>query len=461
VSRSTYSEQFGLAVTMGGLSLLVIAIRADDDAVKSRLGLVSGLVLGGATLFRIDSVREAALVLPISAWLFVRHHAAGRPLMRGLSVGLLIGITVWLTLTPNYIAINGNSVILALALLLLCMVAALGVVVAATRGATVSAQLAKWVALTMAAGVAAGLMLLASRPLWWVSRGRNEGAALGQRREGLPIDPTRLYYENSIEWTAWWVGWPTMALALVAAVYLTHRAGLLALEPSRSMEAWAAPFVVLLGSAILVWARPGINPDHPWADRRLVLLVPFVVALAVWMLVHLAGRINGYAGRWLVLVTGLGLVAGPVAISTGDHATDRIGAGTYNAITTACDYFEPTDVVLTMDVTASFYWPQTIRGICRVPVLAIEPGLLRSQDGERRAEEIRVAVGDKLKGTPYSLVLMSTDESAIERGPTHGDGLHLFADVVTTMNDSTVTVRPDDPQPVRWQLWAVREPRDN
>lgn len=461
VARSTYSEQFGLAIIMGGLSLLVIAITAEDEAVRARLGFVAGLILGGATLFRIDSLREAALVFPISAWLMVRHHAAGRPLVRGLGTGLLIGISVWLILSRNYIGINIGSVRPAFGLLLLSGVFSLSVVLAASKGVPLPARLASRLPLIIAAGVAACLVLLLSRPLWWVSRGMNEGATLGQRRQGIPVDPTLQYYENSLEWTAWWVGWPTIAVALAAGVYLTYRAASAVVEPGGSLAAWVAPFAVLLGSAVLVWTRPGINPDHPWADRRLVLLTPFVIALAAWLVFEAAEAIVKTGPQRLAITTGLALVATPVAAATSHHATDQIGAGTYQAITAGCDYFEPTDLVLTVDRVSSFYWPQTIRGLCEVPVVQVDYGLFLTEEGTSRAEQIQQEVQDRLADTPYTVVLLATDSSALEsRSSRDPQMAHQLVDVRTTMNDSTVTVRPDDPQPAHWELWASRRSND-
>ena len=34
------------------------------------------------------------------------------------------------------------------------------------------------------------------------------------------------------------------------------------------VEAWVPALVVAAGSTLLPLLRPGITPDHPWADRR-------------------------------------------------------------------------------------------------------------------------------------------------------------------------------------------------
>lgn len=54
------------------------------------------------------------------------------------------------------------------------------------------------------------------------------------------------------------------------------------------IEAWVPALVVAAGSTPLTPARPGITPDHPRADRRLLIALPLVVVLVV------------VAGQWLV-----------------------------------------------------------------------------------------------------------------------------------------------------------------
>jgi hypothetical protein len=60
----------------------------------------------------------------------------------------------------------------------------------------------------------------------------------------------------------------------------------------RALPSWFGPFLVGLGSTVLILYRPGITPDHPWADRRLVpVVLPTVVLLACAALVWLAARL--------------------------------------------------------------------------------------------------------------------------------------------------------------------------
>lgn len=460
VSRSTYSEQFGLLAVVCSLTVIALALRQELDAKASRLGLIAGLLFGGATMFRIDSLREIALLLPVAAWLTVRREAVGRPLLRGVGVGLLVGIVYWLWLSRHYLAVNLESVRPALLVLVASAVVSLGSILAASRGRGVPPTVHRWLPLAIASMVAAFFVFLVSRPAWWVTRGRNEGARLGQEREGLPLDPTRLYAENSVEWSAWWVGWPTVIVAMCAAVYLTFRTVTVLLDSDSPPPLWIAPFVVGLGSAILVWFRPGINPDHPWADRRLVLLLPVVLALATWAVGAASRRLPTTIARRAGLVACATLIVVPPALATTPFATERVGSGTLASVEAGCDYFEPSDVVLAVDGLSAFYWPQTIRGMCGVPVLMPDISLITSPDSDESLNDIIDALSARLAGTDRELVLVSTDEGSLQRQP---DGAfpspRQIIRLATTMDDSTVTVRPSPSQPVLWELWASRDER--
>ena len=128
--------------------------------------------------------------------------------------------------------------------------------------------------------------VLASRPWWQVVRqsaadpGARVVAGL-QARQGLTVDGGRTYAEQTVAWMSWWVGPAALALALVATAVLAHRAAsawvdgreLPGVEPARPSSRSARPCSRS--------TDPGITPDHPWADRRLVIALPTVVVLTV------------------------------------------------------------------------------------------------------------------------------------------------------------------------------------
>src|SRR5262249_55523996 len=120
---------------------------------------------------------------------------------------------------------------------------------------------------------------------------------------GLPIDGTRGYVEHSLSWVSWYLGWPLLAAAGVAAVVLTWR-GL-----GRPGVRWLPRLLGCAGAAAPTLLGPGITPDRPWADRRLVVgVIPAMVLLATWACAELV--------RWLRRA----LRAGPHAEAGGKRA---------------------------------------------------------------------------------------------------------------------------------------------
>ena len=68
---------------------------------------------------------------------------------------------------------------------------------------------------------------------------------------------------------------------------------------SRRVDAWLPALLVASGSTLLTLARPGITPDHPWADRRLLIALPLVVALVVTGLAWVVRRTAAAGRAWL------------------------------------------------------------------------------------------------------------------------------------------------------------------
>jgi hypothetical protein len=73
-----------------------------------------------------------------------------------------------------------------------------------------------------------------------------------------------------------------LAAALLGAAMLTWR-----LLHGRGLR-YLPMVLIYLGATVLTLLRPGITPDHPWADRRLVVeVIPGVILLATWTVASL------------------------------------------------------------------------------------------------------------------------------------------------------------------------------
>ncbi|MGI4896185.1 MAG: hypothetical protein ACRYF3_13835, partial [Janthinobacterium lividum] len=329
--------------------------------------------------------------VPVLAVLLVLRHPAARALAAGTGVaGLLAVIAALLTSRPYLASIAGSLLPLVAGLVVLALVC--GVLVRLAR----TGRLARRRGLTsprlgpvLAGALALVLLVLASRPLWLVVRqdpadsGSKLVAAL-QQAQGLRIDGGRTYAEHSIDWIAWYSGWPLVALAGAGAVVALLRL-VPALQGRTPLPPWFAPYVIAIGSTLLTLYRPGITPDHPWADRRFVVVVlPAVVVFAIAAIAWITARLPAAVARVLpvrepgdrvvpmvaVVVLAV-LVVLPAVLATAPVAAQRTERGEVAAVERACSSFAAGDVAIAVDSRARNEWPQVLRGTCGVPSASI------------------------------------------------------------------------------------------
>ena len=465
--RSTYSEPPALLVVLGAASVLVAALGA-SGRTAARLGGGAGLLLGACGFVRIDFLREVAVLVPVVALLLALRHPAARALAAATGAVSLLAVAAALVTSRPYLGTIAASLVpLVVGLLALTAVSAL--VLRLVR----SGRPARWGPLRsprlgtgLAAALAAVLVVLASRPLWLVVRqdpedpGSKLVAAL-QLAQGLAVDGGRTYAEQSVTWTAWYLGWPALVLAGAAAVVLLRRL-VAAVQAGGPLPAWTAPYVVAIGSTLLTLYRPGITPDHPWADRRLVVVVlPAVVLLSVAALAELVRRAGGTRPplRATTAAVGALLLVLPAAAATLPVATQRTERGEPAALARACASFAAGDVALAVDPRSRNEWPQLLRGSCGVPTASI---VVATRDGapgseaywttlaaavQRQAERVRAAGGRPV------LVAAGGDTDAVEVLRRLGVAEpRVVADLRTGEDERVLEERPDGMQHIDVRL---------
>ena len=389
VARSTYSEPLALVALVAAMVALSQSARSAlaTEVVAARgAALVAGGLLGGAVLLRVDALREAILVVPVAALAAAQRqpHARALGLATALSAGTALGLT-WLT-SSEYLGSIAGSLLPLLGLGVGTAVAGWVLVRLCRTGRSLPGVVGAWLPRGLAGAMGLAGLVLASRPLWQTVRqsaadpGSRVVAGL-QQRQGLPVDGGRTYAEQTVAWMSWWVGPLALVLALVAASVLAHRAATAWVE-HRDLPNWLGPALIGVGSTALTLYRPGITPDHPWADRRLVIALPTVVLLVV----AVAAVVSRWSTRRLPFaVMAAGSVATsvallvPAALATWPHASERVEAGELAAVDRVCAAFGPGDVALMADSRAANEWPQVLRGYCGVPALSTT-ARLRSDD---------------------------------------------------------------------------------
>jgi hypothetical protein len=459
VARSTYSEPLALPVLAGALVALAQGARSAqlvDVAPARAAGVVAGVLVGGGVLLRVDALRETILVLVVAALAMAQRQAHGRALAVSAVVAALaaLGLT-WLTSSRYLGSIAGSLLPLAAMGVVVCVVGAV-VVVGARHGWSLPLLAQGWLPRALATLVVVAGLFLASRPLWQTVRqsaddpGSHVVAGL-QARQGIPVDGGRTYAEHSVVWMSWWVGPLALAVALVAAAVLAHRAGT-AWVRGRELPAWTGPAVVAVGSTLLTLYRPGITPDHPWADRRLVIALPTVVLLVVAtaaVLTRWSTRRLPYAALVAVsaLVTAALLV--PVALATWPHAAERVEVGELRAVEQVCSAFRPGDVALMVDSRAANEWPQVLRGFCGVPALSTTTDL-RSDPARLSSAVDRIQTAVDARGGRLVLVAADSSQSLSRLGLTSA----VLAVNVRVLEDPRLLERrPDHLVTLPIQVW--------
>jgi hypothetical protein len=241
-------------------------------------------------LVRIDAVRDLALLVPVVAWLALRRNPCWWPLALGAVAGAGYGVVDALGPTYPYVHDLRSLVKMAVYLgVLLIVVCTVGVLAGPAPGCRPTRP-AAWVGTAAAGVVVVGLVALVSPPaLVRRARHRRQRPVHREACSGaqgvLPVDGNRNYAEDSLTWVSWYTGWPALVLAGAALALLTRYAVLGRRDPVSGSPAdplGARPRPAgRLGAVGAV--EPGITPDHPWADRRLVpTVLPVVALLAVW-----------------------------------------------------------------------------------------------------------------------------------------------------------------------------------
>ena len=461
-NRQTFSEPLALLYLCSGALVLVAALKAADDRARLRLGVLAGGIVAATLFIRVDALREMVLLIPVIALASLLRHRAGL----GLAIGLLaVGVPAMIAATPwssPYVRQVGQSLVPLLWGGLALLVASVAVVAVGRylqRRPSLPGPLRA--ALSYLPGVAAGLVaatlvLLILRPLGTIVRadgesipGRNAFVGALQAQQGLTDDPSRTYAENSVEWMAWYLGPVAVGIAFAAAVVLVALAVRRLLRGE--LPVWVPVLAVGLAATALTLYRPGITPDHPWADRRyyttgLPTLVLLASVAAVW-LTDLAGRRHRVAGG-LTAALAAGVLLVPALLATLPVATARTEVGQPAAAEQVCDALPDEAAVITLDHTSRVEWTPVIRAVCDVPIVGIAGG--SGQEAEVAARIADAATSARASG--YIPVALAGTQAGRALTDPLGVTWQPLVQLETTEPQRLLEERPHDVRPLPMSL---------
>ncbi|EAP97514.1 hypothetical protein JNB_18628 [Janibacter sp. HTCC2649] len=461
-ARATYSEPLAMVTLGGGLLALVIAARQGGRGEIGRAALLAGVLIGGTAFVRIDGLRETILLIPVAALALAQGQKWPRTTLIGAGVSTVLAGLAALWLSNQYLGSIAASLVPLVGLGVIMGLLSAGLLWWQRRGGAVSQSISRLLPTGLGVGVVVLGLFLASRPLWQTVRqspddpGSRVVAGL-QLRQGLAVDGGRTYAEQTVAWLSWWVGIPALVIALVTlacavrVVASTWTAG-------ESLPAWTGPLLVGAGSTVLTLWRPGITPDHPWAERRLVIVLPFVILLCVAAAAYAVRHLSRRAPVAVAIGAGVVLVAAtivPTAFATWPHKGERVELGELAAVEGVCASLKDGDVVLAVDSRAANEWPQVVRGQCGHPVLSTTRAL--QQDPARFATTV-VTIDDAVSAKGGRLILLAA-EGTKALDALRASEIRQVSDVFVAEDDRLLERRPDSLVPLSVEVWTGRTTR--
>ncbi len=457
-------------------------------ATASRmLALLGGLSLGLSSLASPEALVFLIPVIAVAAVLVMARPTTGVVFSIGVVIGAGCGIAVAVVLARPLLASQAPALEAAGAAGAALAAFTCGMiwllvsprVLAAVRKAFARRPL-RWLPEVGGLIVIAALAGLAARPYLQTVRG-GPGFAAGsyiaslQITDHLPVDPTRLYSEDTFYWVVWYAGTAAVLLGGFGAAALVRRA-LRALltwrDPTGAGLNWALPLAILLGGSAAVLWQPYTLPDQPWAARRLATVVlPGLILFAVWAAAWLTGKARQrQAGRVTALAVSLFCVVamayplagtsfrlqaghagtgGGLRLSSAGMALHPARAGQLGAVRGLCSSIGRSSSVLILDQHTAQMFTQVIRGMCGVPVAWLPHGASP------------VTVDSVLRGISRAgrrAVVLGSAPSEVSG---YGGRPQLVLELDTTDDQHQLTEPPGAPEPVRYMIWMAESVMSN
>ena len=457
VARDTYSETSAQLLLWSGLWLLLTAYE------RRRLGvaLLAGMAVAGTLLSRVDAL-VYLIPLPILggvALLAARSRDDRRFLWRmytavilGAFPMVILGTIDLMYRTGGYYSALHSQISLLRIGFAASMVGAVVLVVVWPR----LGALRRWTddkrsalgAVAAAVAVLGLLLAWSLRPALQHTRSVvNSTTAAAQKSEGLLLDPSRTYDEQTMNWMAWYLGAVGLAFAIIGIGLLLSR---VIRRPTPAITLLLT--VAGIGTALYLWTAQ-ITPTQIWAMRRYVpAALPFLVlasAFAIDAGVSVLPRL-GLSRTWtrLIPITAVvPVIAFPLGVVLPVRSFES-QAGFLAVVDKTCDTVGPkAAVIFVPDDRLRLTFPQTIRSYCGVPATQLRQAI--------SAERLKTIAGSWQAEGRTLWVLGSTPDVIAQSTP--GLSPRLVGKAVNTLHlDETLSRPPTTYSTEALQVYAAK-----
>jgi hypothetical protein len=447
---------------------------------QRQLAALAGLSLGFGLLISLDALVYLLALIPFCCALFVGHRPQAAAFPVGCFVGVCYGLLgcylldlPFLDSVRETVTLAGLVAIWLIALSLLIMQLARIGRVRRWVPAKLRQRPLRWLPDAGAVLALAAVIGFAVRPYVQTVRGRPSLAEYHfiealQRAQGLVVDPARTYSEQTLYWTIWYIGLPTILLGAFGAALALRRC-LQALvtwrDPTGVWRVWSLPLAIVGAVSVVSLWTPDIEPDQPWASRRLIVaVIPGMIICALWASSWLARRARARGARpataavaglfcaaamlvpTLSTTFGLGLShtgksGGLTPVAQG-LALTRTGAGEISAVAGLCSQLPRNASVVIVDRPAAAAFTQVIRGMCGVPV---------AWTSSRSVAVVDRVIGSISAAGRRPLLLAATKSQLAAFG---GTPVRVL-DLATAQDPRQLTQLPTSPEQVYYQLWLT------
>jgi hypothetical protein len=449
-------------------------------APEHALAVLAGLALGLGLLISLDAVIYVLPVIPFGCVLIIGRRPQATTFLAGLIVGCGFGLAADFVLDRPFLDLVGPTGALA-GVIAVWLVAFCVVAMQLARFQSVrrfvprilAGKPLRWLPEFSGLLAAAALVGFAVRPYFQTVRGHPTPAVYAfiaslQRAQGLPVQPTRVYSEQTLYWVIWYIGLPTVLLGGFGVAILVRRcvrALITWQDPDRVWRVWALPLAIICaGSAAVLWA-PDIVPDQPWASRRLLITaLPGLIICGLWAAAWLTRRARDRGARAATAaVAGLfcaaAMLVPTVATTFGlgfSHsgkgsglkpvvqglALRRTGQGQIAAVREMCAQIPHNASVVIISRSTAQTFSQTIRGMCDVPVAWMVGAPRTAIDG---------VIGSISAAGRRPVVLAA----GLHRLAGFGGSPVQILDLSTTGDPHELTQLPTAPGALRYVIWMT------